>query len=182
MLGQASSSGQRTRSSARAPSGGIARLSLRRWALPQGPHGVRRLRGTDPLGMRAEPAEQQPPSARRRAQPVGVGEQAPGDRAGDRKDRGDPPLPVTAPRPVSTRRQRDHRARAPALGELQREQAAQRVARDVRGLPAGRVELALEAVGQRPDPRGDAVGKALAVQVAQERGSEHFEGALQLVE
>jgi hypothetical protein len=46
----------------------------------------------------------------------------------------------------------------------------------------GRVELALEAVGQRPDPRGDAVGKALAVQVAQERGSEHFEGALQLVE
>ena len=60
-----------------------------------------------------------------------------------------PRVRVVAGRPAAGRRERDDRARPAALGELQRDEAAERVAGQVRGLEAGRVHGPLDRVGQR---------------------------------
>jgi hypothetical protein len=75
-------------------------------------------------------------------------------------------------RPAARGRQRDDGPRATARGELQRDEAAQRVADDVRGLEAGRVHRLLDRVGQGTG--ADLALELRAAGVAGERRGEHI--------
>jgi hypothetical protein len=134
-------------------------------------HHVREQLGRDVLEVRRERLRRPAAPFGRRDDLVGVGRRSlhlckrvveVGGRVGER---------VVRPRPAAGRRQRDDRLRPPACRQLEREEAAERVAGDVRRREAGLVHRPLERVRERG-------GAELALEpgptrVAGERRREH---------
>src|SRR4051812_3756095 len=83
-------------------------------------------------------------------------------------------LSAVVVRPAAARRDRHDAARAPALGHLERQRAAHRVAGEVRLLDAQRVEERLEVVA-RLDERLRALRRRRATVVAVQRGRDDLE-------
>ena len=148
-------------------------------ALHRRAEAVHRVGGLEPLGLSGELTEQQPPPQRRAAKQLGVREQSPPERTPDPEAALDSLHRAIPGAPTSRRCQGHDGARPSSLRQLQREPAAQRVPDDVRPRPAEDVELALEPIGQRSDPRRDAGGKELALEVPEQGGGEHFEGVFE---
>ena len=116
------------------------------------------------------PAEQEPPHPGPRRHHAHRG------RAAERRaeaERPHQPAQVESRAPAPGRRQRDHRAGAPAAGELEGHPAAQRVADEVRGRHAGGVHQGLDVVDDPRDPDRLALGPRRAAAVPDHRRHEH---------
>ncbi len=126
--------------------------------------------GRDVLGVLGEEDRRGPPALRgrgdrRRVRGGGLDLVLYRAQRRERRDR------LVAVRPAARGRERDDGPRASARRELQRDESAERVADDVRGLEAGRVHRALDRVGQ--DVGADLALEPRTAGVADERRGEH---------
>ena len=87
------------------------------------------------------------------------------------------PVGVVATRPSARRRERDDRAGSAAGGQLERDEAAERIANEVRGLDVRLVKRALDELGERR--RRDGVWKRRSAGVPGEGERKHVVPALE---
>lgn len=86
----------------------------------------------------------------------------------------DTPLGARAAFPTTCRSEANKRAHSPAPGEIESDPAAEAAAAHVRGLEAGRVHGAFDAVGKRAHAGLHAVSERLALEVPTECRCEHI--------